>query len=302
MIKTAGSDVIYDVFPAMGTHLEAVFPETKKHDAGALLNKIRHEVNRIEKKLSRFYPKSMVSRINQEAHTGPVRLDVELWDLLCLCQTYNRKTSGAFDITMRLPDTRVQASLKHRGMRYMLLNPADRTVRLQQDMEIDLGGVGKGYALAQVKKIVRAGGIANALINFGNSSILALGNHPHGQGWKIGLKSPVKEEKMIFDVTLNSESLSTSGTARRHGIRNSRRLSHLVNPRTGRPVEGRASFSVITESPLEGDILSTAFLIMSRKEKQNLFSQTRGIRGVEIYQSDDNRSEIREWQGALPPS
>src|SRR5450432_2548402 len=164
------------------------------------------EARRLDEMLSNYKPASEWSMVNRMAAGGPVHLTPELFQLLEACVEYSRQSEGAFDITVgplmkvwgfykgsgHLPHrAEVRGALDLVGWRNILLDAKARTVRFAQNrVEIDPGGIGKGYAVDRLAQILKDQGIGRALISAASSSIYAIGTPPDEQGWKIGIKNP----------------------------------------------------------------------------------------------------------------
>ena len=134
-----------------------------------------------------------------------------------------------------------------------------------ESLHIDLGGYGKGYALAKIRELLEENGIGKALVNFGNSSVLAVGTHPCGEYWPVGLDNPFTKER-IADLKLSDSSLSISGNMPSHP-------RHIVNPHTGTFVEDKKMVSVVAKDPVVAEILTTAFMICGDERVPVIASQ-----------------------------
>ena len=158
---------------AMGTFFEAFLAGEDADHLNAVAASVFEEISRLERLLSRFDRGSEIARINREAGRRPTRLDAEIWDILCLCLSYQRSTDGAFDATA------VSALPGRFEGEAFLLNEDRRTIQfVRPDAFLDLGGFGKGYALDRAGEILRRFHVASGLLNGGTSSILAVGRHP----------------------------------------------------------------------------------------------------------------------------
>jgi thiamine biosynthesis lipoprotein len=234
------------------------------------------EVEQIEKKLSVFKDESAVSLLNRNAASRAVRVDRSLFELLSLCKELHDETEGAFDITSG-PLTRCWGFLKREGRRpsnseiedakalvgsrKLLLDAASSTVQFEQSgVEINLGSIGKGYALDVVGKYFTN---ANkpALLSAGASSFLATGS---SQAWLVGVRHPHAKQKRLASVRLRECALSTSGSEEQFFETGGRRFGHIIDSRTGWPAEKVSSVTVVAHSAARSDALATAFFIGGR--------------------------------------
>ena len=186
------------------------------------------EARRLDQLLSNYRPESEWSEVNREAGDHPVHVSPELFDLLSACVGYSRQSEGTFDITVgplmkiwgfykgsgHLPHrAEVLGALDHTGYQGLILNAANQTVKFAKNgMDIDPGGIGKGYAVDKMAENLEENGIHSALVSGGGSSIYAIGNPPQdAQGWKVNIKDPKNTSKSVATVYLKNDSMSTSG-------------------------------------------------------------------------------------------
>lgn len=245
-----GGVLVYSWFEAMHTRIDLVMWDSVITDARMteIAEKIGREVNEIECFGSRFLPDSEVSRLNATPVGQTFRMSERLASILGDCARMNVDTEGYFDVA---------ASEKLNGLmlseKLHIDEDASTAVRLYENVEINLSGYLKGYALDKAVGMAREGGVKNGLFSFGTSSVSAFGNHPGGKGWLVSSVADGKE------YHLEDECLTTSGNAT-----DARR--HIIDPWTGRFVEGEGTFSIITPSAAEGEALSTAGFIRIKKE------------------------------------
>jgi thiamine biosynthesis lipoprotein len=234
------------------------------------------EVDRLESLLSVCRPDSVVSEVNRTAGAAPVALDADLFDLLQSCSTLTRETAGAFDITStplsrcwgflqregRLPsEEAIDAARNRVGGHLVELDAAARTVRFGCDgLEINLGAIGKGFALDRVGAILRRRHVRHALLSAGRSSLLAVGGRH--RGWLIDITSPrVEPGQRLAQIRLRDAAIGTSGAGEQFVVVDGRRYGHVIDPRTGWPAAGVLSASVVAWDAATADALSTAFLV-----------------------------------------
>jgi thiamine biosynthesis lipoprotein len=207
-------------------------------------------------------------------------VSVELFQLLSACVEYSRQSEGAFDISVgplmkvwgfykgsgHLPHrAEVRGSLTKVGYRNILLDAVNRTVRFARPgVELDPGGIGKGYAVDRMVDVLRRDGIASALVSASGSSIYALGSPPGEAGWKVRIRDPKNEAKTVTEVTLKDESMSTSGSYEKFFRAEGRIYSHIMDPRTGFPADGMLSASVIAPRTLDSEAWTKPFFINGR--------------------------------------
>lgn len=239
---------------AMATSFEVRLCGEDEEHLAAVAVAVLEEIVRLDGVLSRFDPRSEVARINRQAGRAPVRVDRELFALLARCEAAREFTDGCFDVT---------ATSLHSAA--LLLDEAACTVQLAHpEAAIDLGGVGKGYALDCGREILERFGVTCALLNGGTSSVLAIGSARGAGGWPVAIQ-PLNRPAIV--VTLKNQAFSCSAVRRA-----SEAVSDVLSPQTGRPLGGDATCYVIAESATEAEIYSTALLVMGR-ERAAAFSR-----------------------------
>ena len=266
---------------AMACRFEVTLPISDQ--AGVLVARdALDEVDRLEEQLTVFRESSEVSYINRNAASTAVKVEASLYALLFRCRELYRETEGAFDITSgpltrvwgffrregRLPDqNEVILARELVGSSKLLLDHDQRRIRFECDgVEINLGSIGKGYALDRVAAMIRKRGVRTALINAGSSSIRAIGSGGAGQsGWMVGLRHPRHKDKRMALLRIRDCALSTSGSEEQFFEVQGKRYGHIIDPRSGQPAEGVTSVTVVAQSTAVSDALATAFYVGGRE-------------------------------------
>jgi len=289
---------------AMATQFEVILPfgsNRAQQAAEAALDRI----DELEDQLTVFRDHSEVSRLNATAGDRPVEVEAGLFDLIEFSAHLTRQTQGAFDIATgaltkawgfykregRVPTPAERAAAMSRtGTRFIALDRERRTVRyLRPGLEINLGGIGKGYALDRAAELLRGEwGIDSALLHGGRSSVLAVGTPPgQDRGWPVAIKHPWEDQR-LGTLYLTDAAVGTSAATFQHFDYNGRKLGHLLDPRTGWPAEGVQQVSVVATTAAEADALSTAFFVLG-VEPTIRFCKTRPEIGVVILPAGQDR-------------
>jgi thiamine biosynthesis lipoprotein len=238
------------------------------------------EVHRLDQMLSNYKPESELSEVNRLAAERPVAVTPELFNLLSACQDYSRESEGAFDITVgplmkiwgfykgagRLPRrAEIHGALEHVGYGNVVLDAANRTVRFTRPgVELDPGGIGKGYAVDRMIEVLKQYGIRTALVSASGSSIYGLGAPPGEKGWRVQIQNPKDESKSVAEVFLKDESMSTSGNYEKFFRAEGRIYSHIMDPRTGWPAQGVLSVSAIAPRTLDTEAWTKPLFVNGR--------------------------------------
>lgn len=240
------------------------------------------EVRQLDSMLSNYKPDSEWSGVNREAAQHPVPVSSELFQLLAACQEYSRESEGAFDISVgplmkvwgfykgtgHLPHrAEVMAALQHVGYRHVHLDKSAQTVSFDREgVELDPGGIGKGYAVDRMVDVLKAKGIHIALVSGSGSSIYGLGAPPdEPRGWHVQIRDPKNERKSVAEVFLKNESMSTSGSYEKFFRAENHIYSHIMDPRTGYPAPGMLSVSIVSPRTIDSEAWAKPYFINGRQ-------------------------------------
>ena len=270
--------VAYAQFGAMHTRMEIVLPRIEECEAQEIVRDVEQRVKALERLMNRFDERSPLAVVNALAASEAVVVDDELFMALELCEVFRRGTGGYFDVA---------ASEQARQGAAYLLDGKNHTIRLaSDDVRVDLGGFAKGFALEQVGQMLRERKVESAVVNFGNSSIVALGHHPFGEWWPIGVANRLRSGCVAEEFRLRDSALSVSGRAESGEY-------HIVNPHTGLRVAGQELVAVEGRSPLVVEVLSTALYAAPHTHRAEIVAQYEGYRAMELYCHRDGTTEKR---------
>jgi len=240
------------------------------------------EARRLDDLLSNYKPESEWSQVNRLAAQHPVKVSPELFRLLAACWEYSRESDGAFDISVgplmkvwgfykgtgHLPHrAEVEAALTKVGYRHIHLDGNAGTVWFDRaGVEIDPGGIGKGYAVDRMVDILRQNGVTTALVAGSGSSIYGLGAPPGSpQGWQVEIKDPWDTGKTVERVYLKNMSMSTSGSYEKFFRAEGRIYAHIMDPRTGYPAQGSVAVSVVTPRTIDSEAWAKPYFVNGRQ-------------------------------------
>ena len=274
--------------PGMGSYFE-IRLGAKTPGAVDLATRALDLVDALEAQLTVYNDESEVSRLNQSAHLGPVVVERGLYDLLERAIELSRLTGGAYDVTSgalseawgftrgpkRVPSADELADARARtGWRHLRLDPAGPSVAFDvPGVRINLGSIGKGYAIDRAVDVIRGHWAPTAaLVHGGQSSLFALGSPPgrFGGRWEIALRNPFNPDSPLGTLRLRNRALGTSGGAFQNFVIDGRSYGHILDPRTGRPANGPASVTVLAPTAAEADALSTAVYLLGPEAAREL--------------------------------
>jgi len=231
----------------MGTRLEMLVIGTDKETIMPLWNWLCMEAMHMESILNRFNAGSELTGLN--CATGPVKVSSTLAEMIRLSLRFSERTMGLFDISKGY-------------YKEIEISPDD--MAFTHGHPLDFGGIAKGCLLSRLRERFITSGVECAFVDFGSSSILTMGHHPYGDCWKVGVQNPFGYGSLA-EIELKGESMSTSGNTPKHGL-------HIIDPRTGRPNNEKKAVTVISEDPLEAEVVSTALMLADEEQKAEILT------------------------------
>lgn len=299
--------------PAMATEYSLyVSADTQEH-AEEMAAPAFQEIDRVEELLSNYRDSSELSRINREAATEEVTTDPETFYFLETCLRWSARSQGAFDITVgklmkawgffgangALPSKETIAEARSQvGWRKVQLDAARRSVRfLSAGVELDPGGIGKGYAVDRAVKILRARNVVTALLSAGSSTIYALGAPPGHSGWKILVPVPGDETRTLSTVALRDTSLSTANRSEKYFVDKGHLYGAILDPRTLYPVEGMLQTTAISTSATDSDAMSNALFVSGTEERAALLQERPFDSALVVL--DNSHHEATRWTAEI---
>ena len=261
------------------------------------------EISRIEKLLTTFSDDSQTNAINRNAGIQPVKVDEEVFGLIARSLKISALTQGAFDITYgsidkslwnfdvnmkKLPDTETaRRSVRLINYRNVTLDAANITVFLKESgMRIGFGGIGKGYAAERAKKVLKDRGVLSGVVN-ASGDLTTWGVQPDGKKWTVGIANPDSINEIFSYMDISDMAVATSGNYEKFVMIDGKKYSHTINPRTGLPVAGIKSVTIITTNAEIADAMATPVMIMGTYVGLDMINQMKNIEAIVI--DDDNR-------------
>ena len=289
------------VLRLMGNRFELSVVWPDEAEAAQHMETAVEEIRRIEALLTTYNEESQTALINRHAGIRPVPVDREVFDLIQRSKRISHLTQGAFDITYgsidkslwnfdqhmtALPDAETaRKSVRLINYRNVVLNEEDCTVFLkEQGMRIGFGGIGKGYAAERAKMILKQRGVQNGIVNAAGD-LTVWGRQPDGKPWTIGIANPNEITQAFSYLELAEGAVATSGNYEKFIVVDSKKYSHTINPRTGLPVRGVKSVTVISPNAEIADAMATPVMIMGIEVGVDLINQIKGLACIVI---DDN--------------
>jgi thiamine biosynthesis lipoprotein len=269
----------------MGTMIDIVVYHPSREDGARAAERAMQEIERLDRVLSHFKEDSDLSRLNREASRGFVGVDPSLYDVVSQSIEWSRRTGGTFDITIapllrtwkqahadgrRPSEADVAAAKRCVGSDKIELEAPNRIHFRSACLAIDLGGIGKGYAVDRALEVLKADGVTSAMINAGGSSIGAIGAPPGQRGWavRIGAKVSGSDTLLLRDMSMSTSQQNPLPFAATAGT-----FGEILDPRTGAPAEGRTAVAVVTPSGTTAEALTKALLMMPSADAKALLTR-----------------------------
>jgi thiamine biosynthesis lipoprotein len=278
----------------MGTTYTVVAYGRDQTFLSEVVGEVFNEIDQLDDEMSNYKPASELSAINRHAAEREVTVSPRLFDLIQYSWRASHESGGDFDITVgplmklwgffrgqgRLPGAAEIAQVEKRvGYQHVRLDPARRTIRFDASgVGLDLGGIAKGYAVDRAAEILRADGVAAALVSSGMSSIYALGSPPGEHGWKITVRDPYRVDKPADVLRLQNFALSTSGNYEKFFQISGKIYCHIMDPHTGWPVQNMLSTVAAVPTGVETEALTKIFFVGGvEKSRQYLATHPNAI-------------------------
>lgn len=269
----------------MGTYVSVISPDQRAAKI------VFDEIKRIESLLSKYIPASEISILN---NTGKVKASAETIFVVKKAQGFSRSSEGAFDITVgplvdlwgftnrdyRIPQAQeIQDRLKVIGSNKIIVNEEENMIQLPfQGMKVDVGGIAKGFAVDRAVKKLKEQGITSCLIALAGD-IYCLGKK-FGSPWRVAIRNP-RAQGTIGSVALEDKAISTSGDYEQYFIRDKRRYSHIIDPRTGYPAQSSiVSVTVLAQDCLTADALATTIFVLGKEKGTEFAKKFSGVKVI----------------------
>jgi thiamine biosynthesis lipoprotein len=257
------------------------------------------EVKRIENEISDWIPTTPISEVSRNAGIKPVKVPLEVFELVQRSIKISELTSGAFDISyasmdkiwkfdgsmkvMPTPEA-IKKSVEKIGYKNIVLDKKEQTIFLKlEGMKLGLGGIGQGYIADKIKELLLAKGCKSGLVNV-SGDIFAWGKQPNGNSWTVGIVNPLNKNKVFATFPLENSAVETSGSYEKFVVFDGIRYSHIIDPRTGYPAMGIVSVSVFAKQTEIADALATGIFVLGVEVGLDLVNQ---LKGVECIIVDD---------------
>ncbi|MCT4602480.1 MAG: FAD:protein FMN transferase [Marinifilum sp.] len=276
----------------MGSRFEITAISANESKANAAIKAAINEIKRIEKLISSWDSNSQTSEVIRNAGVKPIKVDQELFNLIRRSKKISDLTHGAFDISyasmdkiwkfdgsmLDMPDSAsVAKSVSKINYKNIILNKENKTVFLKNEgMKIGFGAIGKGYAANKALEIMSKMELDGALVN-ASGDLITWGKDENNKDWRIGISNPKEKDKIFSWLNIGETAVVTSGNYEKYVTFNGKRYSHIIDPRTGYPVRGLSSVTIICPNAELADALATSVFVLGANSGLQLINKLNGI-------------------------
>lgn len=309
-------------FPTMSTVAEAIFYNVDDDTANFAISKVREKFELIENTCNIFNPESEISRLNNSAFEKPFKCSPLLWAILKKSREYYDLTDGAFDISTgplmelwgfyrkqnKLPDEdKIEEVKKIVGLNKAIFNEAEQSVKFTvPGMRLDLGGIAKGFAVDLASEAAKFAGIEAGIINLGGNMYCFEKAPQNKKYYRVGIKNPFSKNDICGTVNILGKAVSTSGNYEKYVLIEGKIFTHIMNPKTCRPVEGMISVTAISRKAADADALSTGIFVQGPEFAKKLHDKIPDTDFFILFdKGNDDTEAIRLgtiWENCRAPS
>ena len=292
--------------PIMGTAVECQAFHASPQQARQAVNSAFAAVEQVDRDMSLYRPESDIGRLNRLVAQQEITIRDSTAAVLRESLRVAGASRGALDVTIspllarwgfhsvrqEAPGPRqLEAALALVDYRHVHFGDAERSVRLARPgVQLDFGGIGKGYAVDQAVEALRQHGVRQGMVNAGGDLRL-LGRHPDGNPWVVGVQHPLTPARLLLALSLDAGAVATSGNYMRYRVYNGRRYGHLLHPRHGYPADTALSMTVVAPTAMRADALATAALVMGRDGMAWLRDQP-GVEAIMVTRSPSRSDRL----------
>lgn len=290
------------VVKLMGNRFELTVVSPDEKDASEKIDGAIAEISRIERLLTTYSEESQTARVNRNAGIAPVKVDREMFELIGRSKRISAVTQGAFDITygsvdkklwnfdkemIALPEAATAREAVHLiNYKNVLLDEEACTVFLKEKgMRIGFGGIGKGYAAEMAKLWLQKRGVESGIVNAAGD-LTAWGRQPNGEEWTIGIADPNAARTPFSYLSVSDTAIATSGNYEKYVMIGGKRYSHTIDPKTGLPITGIKSVTIICPNAEIADAMATPVMIMGVEAGLDMVNQVKGLACIIIDDHD----------------
>jgi thiamine biosynthesis lipoprotein len=292
--------IFSDTFLAFGSHCDVVLPDLEADTAKKIFQQIKAEMEQLESTISRFSLLSDIHELNQAGKGVWMDVSGELWEIITIASDFNQMSQGAFDVSLfplqslwvekeTLDENELREARQKCGFDKIELDIDNKRLRFKEEgVELDFGAIEKGYALDLIKPLLIELGAHDAIVSFEEDVVLALGNHPAGTEWPLGIRNQQQPNEFVHVFEVSGQTVYTTGTVYIRDDGEGMKTRKIISPATGLPVEGKRTVSVKADSATMAAFIANIWLILPENDKAIISNQLSNIEILEVEYSEDD--------------
>ncbi|WP_320112531.1 FAD:protein FMN transferase [Draconibacterium orientale] len=292
--------IFSDTFLAFGSHCDVVLPNLEADTAKKIFQQIKAEMEQLESTISRFSLLSDIHELNQAEKGVWMEVPGELWEIITIANDFNQMSQGAFDVTQfpvqslwvekeTLDENELREARQKCGFDKIELDIDNKRLRFKEEgVELDFGAIEKGYALDLIKPLLIELGAHDAIISFEEDVVLALGNHPAGTEWPLGIRNQQQPNEFVHVFEVSGQTVYTTGTVYIRDDGEGMKTRKIISPATGLPVQGKRTVSVKADSATMAAFIANIWLILPENDKAIISDQLKNVEILEVEYTDDD--------------
>jgi thiamine biosynthesis lipoprotein len=296
--------IFSDSFFSLKSRCDVVLTDVEQEYAEEIFQLIKVEMDQLERIINPFSI-SQISVLNEAKKGEWLNVSDELWDILTIAYDFYQMSNGAFDITVtplvelwkynkNPSEKEIEEAGNRSGFDNVEFDFENQKIQFKEDgIEFNLGALAKGIALDTLKPILLEKGIKNGIISFGERSVLALGKHPNGEKWPVGIRNTIRPHEFVHAFLSTNQSVTTSGIILNIDEGSAKKKNHIISPATGLLVDENKTVSVKSDSATMGDFIATSWLILPENDKLILCDKLKNIEILEVeYLENDFKTKL----------
>ncbi len=292
--------VYSDSFLAMESHCDVVLTNVSEEEAKQIFARVKSEVENLENQLNPYYEGSSIASLSQPEAKKWYNVPADIWTILTLCYDLYQMSNGAFDVTLapltELWETtnkpsaeEIAAARQKCGMDKLEFDFDKQTIRfLREGIVFDFGGIQKGFALDKLKTVLEQMGVHHAIVSFGEDAVLALGMHPDGGEWPIGIRNQLNPMEFLHVFPLTDQTLISVGAMEKEGLQEGITKTYTISPESGEALMANKTISVKAKSGVIGAFMAICYLILPENDRAILLDNFKNLELLEVEYLDDD--------------
>ncbi|WP_347841159.1 FAD:protein FMN transferase [uncultured Draconibacterium sp.] len=302
--------VFSDTFLAFGSHCDVVLPNVEATEAKKIFQQIKTEMEQLESSISRYSLVSDIHQINQTEKDVWIDVSEDVWEVLAIAGDFYNMSQGAFDVSVnplqklwseneQVEDNELKTVREKCGFDKIEFDFDNKKICFREaGLELDFGAFEKGFALDIIKPLLFEIGVKDAIVSFEEDAVLAIGKHPVGEKWPLGVRNQQSPNEFLHVFETTNQCIFTAGTVFVRDDGEGMKERKIISPESGRPVEGKKTVTVKADAATMGAFIANTWLILPENDKNIIAQQLNNVEILEVeYLDDDVKTRLSIIEG-----